>query len=67
MKKQLFARLAAISAGSAVMVGNAFAAVPTEVSTELATAKTDAVSVAGLVITIVVAIAAFLFMRRAIK
>lgn len=50
-----------------LMAGSAFAAVPTEVSTELATAKTDAVSVAGLVITIVVAIAAFLFMRRAIK
>lgn len=42
-----------------------YAAVPTAVSDELATAKTDAVAVAALVIAIVVAIAAFKYMKRA--
>lgn len=43
------------------------AAVPTEVTTALGDAKTDAVSVAGTVIGIIVAIAAFLYMRKAIR
>ena len=60
-------KLSGVAALVLVPMGSAFAAIPTEVSTELATAKTDAVGVAGLVIVIVVAIAAFLFMRRAIK
>jgi len=67
MKKQLFARFAVVSAGSVLLVSNAMAALPTEVSTELATAKTDAVAAAGLVIVIVVAVAAFRFIRGAIK
>jgi len=50
-----------------VMIGSAFAEVPTEVSTALAEAKTDSVSVAGIVIGIIVAIAAFAFMRKAIR
>lgn len=50
-----------------VYAASAFAAVPDVVTTELATAKADAVSVAGLVIAIIVAIMAFAFMRRAMR
>lgn len=45
----------------------AFAAVPTEVSTALTDASADAVTVAGLVVAIIVAVAAFKYMRRAIS
>lgn len=44
-----------------------YAAVPEAVTNALSDAKTDAVTVAGSVIGIVVAIAAFLFMRKAIR
>lgn len=45
----------------------AFAAVPTTVSDALTAASADAVVVAGLVVAIIVAIAAFKYMRRAIS
>jgi hypothetical protein len=64
MTKRLALRLAAIPAAAGVMVGNALAAVPTEVSAELATAKTDGVSVATLVLVAVIAVFAFKFMRK---
>ena len=48
-------------------VGSAMAAVPADVTTALTDAKSDATTVAGVVIGIIVAIAAFLYMRRAIK
>lgn len=49
-----------------VMAGSAFAAVPTEVSTALGDAKTDATTVAGLALVIVIAIAAIKYMKRAV-
>jgi hypothetical protein len=60
MKKYLaFAPLSA-------MAGSVFAAVPTEVTTALTDAKTDSLTVAGLALVIIIAIAAFKFMRRAV-
>lgn len=44
----------------------AHAAVPEAVTTELTTAKADATTVAGLVIVIAVALAAFSWIRKAI-
>lgn len=44
---------------------SAFAAVPTEVTTALTDAKTDALAVAALALIIVIAIAAFKYMKRA--
>ena len=46
--------------------GSAFAAVPVEVTAAMAEAKTDSLVVAGLVLVVIIAIAAFKFMRRAI-
>jgi len=47
--------------------GSAFAAVPATVTTALNDASADAVTVAGLVIAIIVAVSAFRYMRRALS
>ena len=60
MYRYLLAPLALVS-------GSAFAAVPESVTTALANALTDSVTVAGLAIAIVVGVAAFKYMRSAIK
>lgn len=65
--KSFGGKLAAGVALVPLAAGSAFAAVPESVTTALAEAKTDAVSVAGLVIAIIVAIMAFVFMRRAMR
>lgn len=49
-----------------LMFGSAQAAVPTDVTTALTTAAADSVTVAGLALAIIVGIAAFRYMRRAI-
>lgn len=54
---------AGIAAGTA-LVGQAHAAVPEAVTTELGTMKTDALTVAGLVLVAIIAVAAFKFMRK---
>ena len=43
----------------------AFAALPAEVSTELGTTKTDVIELGGLVLVVLIAAAAFKYMRRA--
>lgn len=55
-----------VGTGLAVAGGNAMAAVPTEVSTALSDAKADGVTVAGLVLVVIIAIAAFKFIQRAL-
>ena len=53
--------------GMLVLVpSSAFAAVPANVTTALGDALTDATTVAGLALIIVVGIAAFRYMRRAV-
>lgn len=49
-----------------VTAGSAFAALPTEVTDALETAKTDGVAMAGIVLAVIIAIAAFKFIRRAL-
>jgi len=56
-------------AGSVVMaagIAPAMAAVGTEVSTALTDAKADVMTVGGLVLVVIVAAAAFKYMRRAL-
>ena len=58
-----------ITTGAALITfgaSNAFAAVPAEVTAALTDAKTDSLVVAGLALVIIIAIAAFKFMRRAV-
>lgn len=57
---------AAIATFGLTAVQSAMAAVPTEVSTALTDAKADSLTVAGLALVIVIAIAAFKFMKRAV-
>lgn len=49
MKKALFRRLAVVQAAALGAAGAAHAALPTEVSTAIATYQTDALSAIGLV------------------
>lgn len=57
-------KLAFLAAPLTLAAGNAMAEVPTEVSTALAAAKTDGVTVASAVLVAIVAIFAFKLMRR---
>lgn len=57
---------AAVGAGALMLAGQAYAAVPADVTTALEEAKTDAMTVGGLVLVVIIAIAAFKFIRRAI-
>lgn len=63
---QLNKKLAAVGTSLTLAGGQAFAAVPAEVTTALTDAKTDSLVVAGLALVIIIAIAAFKFMRRAV-
>lgn len=55
---------AAASAGALAVSTTAMAAVPTEVSTELAGMKDDAITIGTVVLLAVVAVFAFKFMRK---
>lgn len=56
MKKRFFSRLAAVQAAALVAAGAAHAALPTEVSTAVDTAKTDLLSAIGMVMAAMVAV-----------
>jgi len=53
-------------AGLTLSAGQVFAAVPADVTTALETAKTDGVTVAGVVLVVIIAIASFKFIRKAL-
>lgn len=63
IKGQLVGVIALLATG----VSSVQAAVPAEVTTALTDAKADAITVAGTVLVIIIAISAFLYMRRAAK
>lgn len=65
--KRYGAKAAVVLSAPLALVTTAYAAVPQEVTTELATAKTDAVSVAGIVLGIIVAIFAIGLLRRVLR
>ncbi|WP_312909558.1 major capsid protein [Stutzerimonas nitrititolerans] len=67
MKKH-FIKKVGIGAAVAMSVaaGSVFAAVPAEVTEALGDAKTDGLAVAGLVLGVIIAIAAFKYIRRAL-
>jgi len=64
MTKSVKARLASISAFVAATAGSAHAAVPTNVQTALDNLGTDALTVAGIVLTAIVGVYAFKFIRK---
>lgn len=56
---------ALFAAGSTVVAGSAFAAVPEGVTTAITTAGSDAAVIGGAVLVVLIGIAAFKYMRRA--
>ncbi|EKZ97633.1 hypothetical protein D769_19288 [Cupriavidus sp. HMR-1] len=60
------AKMAALGAISMAAAGSAMADVPAAITTSITQAQADGVTVAGLVITAIVAIWAFKLMRRAL-
>lgn len=67
MSSKLKARLALVPAAVMAGAGSVYAAVPTEVTTAISDGKTDALTVAGLVLAVIVAIAAIMWMRKGIR
>lgn len=57
----------AIFAAPLALAGQAMAAVPEAVITELATVKTDAISVGGIVLGIIVSIFGLVVLRRTLR
>lgn len=62
MKKLFASLLVAVSA----FFSQAYAAVPADVTTALTDAKADGVNVAGIVLGVIIAIAAFKYIRKAL-
>lgn len=61
------AKLAVVTAAPLALVTSAYAAVPSEVTEALETAKTDTLSVGGIVLGIIVGIFALMLLRRVLK
>lgn len=54
----------AVVGGLSALAGSAMAAVPTEVTTALSDMKADALTVAGVVLVAIIAVAAIKFIRK---
>nr|DAW44785.1 MAG TPA: coat protein [Inoviridae sp.] len=61
------AKLAVVAAAPLALAGQAWAEVPESVKTDLATAKTDALSVAAIVLGIIASIFAITLIRRVLR
>ena len=61
------AKLAVVAAAPLALAGQAWAEVPESVKTDLATAKTDALSVAAIVLGIIASIFAINLIRRVLR
>lgn len=57
---------ALFAAGSVLVAGSAFAEVPAAVTTAITESGTDAAVIGGAVLVVIVGIAAFKYMRRAL-
>ena len=66
LKNKLVRAFGGAVAVTAISVQQAFAAVPADVTTALNDAKADGVTVAGVVLVVIIAIAAFKFIRKAL-
>lgn len=58
--------LGVVAAIGVLSIQQAYAALGTDVTTALETAKTDGVAIGGLVLAVIIAIAAFKYLRRAL-
>ncbi|UOO76753.1 major capsid protein [Neisseria sp. Dent CA1/247] len=65
--KKYGAKAAIVVSAPLALATQAWAAVPEAVTTELATAKTDAISVGGVVLGIIVAIFGLMIIRKVLR
>jgi hypothetical protein len=66
MLKSLYASIVTLFLSFAVVMGNAYAAVPAAVQTELDTAKVDVMTIGGTVFAIAVGIILFKWFKRSL-
>lgn len=64
--KVLTRSLGAAAATGLLMTQQAFAALPADATSEMDAAKADAIALGGLVLVVLIAIAAFKFIRKAL-
>ncbi|WP_075122788.1 major capsid protein [Pseudomonas aeruginosa] len=64
--KQLMVRGGVVLGSLGLLAGQAMAEVPAEVTSSLNVAKADGVAVGGVVLGVIIAIAAFKYIRRAL-
>jgi len=64
MLKKIKGKVVAVAASGAALVGQAYAAVPTEVTTAMGDMKSDGITIATAFLVATIAITAFLFMRK---
>lgn len=67
MLKKIKGVVVSVASGSALVAGQAFAAVPSEVTTAMNDMKTDGLAIATVFLVATIAITAFLFMRKGAK
>ncbi|HCE1178329.1 TPA: phage coat protein [Pseudomonas aeruginosa] len=64
--KQLMVRGGVVLGSLGLLAGQAMAEVPAEVTSSLNAAKADGVAIGGVVLGVIIAIAAFKYIRRAL-
>lgn len=64
--KQLMVRGGVVLGSLGLLAGQAMAEVPAEATSALNTAKADGVAIGGVVLSVIIAIAAFKYIRRAL-
>lgn len=67
MLKKIAGVVVSVPAVAGLAIGQAYAAVPTEVTTAMTDMKSDGVAVATAFLVAAIVIAAFMFMRRGAK
>lgn len=67
MLKKIKGRVVAVASGATLVAGQAFAALPGEVTTAISDAKADGLTVAGGFLAAVIVISALLIARRGAK
>lgn len=65
MFKKAAAKLGLIAASTMAAVGTAFAAVPTEVTTQLTESKADVATVGGAVLAVIIVVVGYKLIKRA--
>lgn len=66
MFKSMKTKLAAVAGSSLALAGSSFAAVPADVTTAISSVGTDGATIGGAVLTVIIGIVAFKYLRKAV-